>query len=318
MTDRRMDDPGAASDAPEVTAPRRRTEPARAEPVGTEPSTAEPEVTKRRAHGPRAAEPWASELWRGLVVEARVVHAILLRETRTRFGAYRFGYLWALVDPVLIILTFFGLFALLDRAAPFGMDVFSFVATGLIPYRLFASCAAQVGEAINGNRALLYYPRVLPIDLVIARGLFELTTYAAVFVVLMSAHALYHQELAVQSPLAVIAGLTLAAVLGTAVGLVFCSLGVVASSVDRARGPLLRPLFWVSGVFFTAASLPEEVRALALLNPVMHTVELVRAGWFATYGDEHVNMIYLLQWILGVGLAGLLLERNVRHRIQLT
>lgn len=267
----------------------------------------------------RAAEEGTGvSLVRGLIVQSEVVHAIILRETRTRFGAYRFGYLWAIVDPVIIILTFFGLFALLDRSSPFGMDVFSFVATGLIPYRLFASCAAQVGEAINGNRALLYYPRVLPIDLVIARGIFELVTYSAVFVALMSCHAFYFQEIVVESALHVIAGLVLAALLGTAVGLVFCSLGVVANSVDRARGPILRPLFWVSGVFFTAASLPDEVRGLVLLNPVVHAVELVRAGWFPTYGDEYADPTYILAWILAVGLCGLIAERRVRHRIRLT
>jgi capsular polysaccharide transport system permease protein len=255
---------------------------------------------------------------RGLVVQSEVVHAIILRETRTRFGKSRFGYMWALVDPVVIILTFFGFFSLLKRSAPLGMDIFSFMATGLIPYRLFASCAHQVGESINGNRALLYYPRVLPLDLAIARGLFELTTYSVVFLGLMGCHALYFQELAVESPLHVIAGLVLASLLGTTVGLVFCSLGVLSNSVDRARDPLLRPMFWVSGVFFTVATLPIEVQGLALLNPIIHCVELVRAGWFHSYGAEHVDLSYLLQWILGLALVGLILERAVRRRIQLT
>jgi capsular polysaccharide transport system permease protein len=255
---------------------------------------------------------------RGLVVQSEVVHAIILRETRTRFGAYRFGYLWAIADPALIILTFFTLFTVMGRSAPFGMDIFSFVTTGIIPYRLFSSCASQVGEAINGNRALLFYPRVLPIDLVIARAVFELVTYSAVFVVLMMAHALYFQELLVDSPVHVIAGLLLAALLGTAVGLVFCGLGVVSKSVDKARGAVLRPLFWVSGVYFTVAALPERLRDLALLNPITHCVELVRAGWFESYDLEYTDPMFVLRVILGIMVVGLVLERSVRSRIQLS
>jgi len=34
---------------------------------------------------------------RGLVVQGEVIHALILRETRTRFGAYQLGYLWALL-----------------------------------------------------------------------------------------------------------------------------------------------------------------------------------------------------------------------------
>lgn len=270
------------------------------------------------ATGANVMPGFAKELGHGLVVHARVVYAIILRETRTRFGAYRFGYLWAIIDPVLIMLTFFGLFTLLKRASPFGMDMFAFLATGLIPYRLFANCAAQVGESINGNKALLYYPRVLPLDLVVARGIFELVTYSAVFLALMTVHAFYYQRVIVESPLHVILGLTLAALLGSAVGLVFCSAGVLAKTIDRARAPLLRPLFWISGVFFTAESIPEDVRPLALINPILHAVELVRGGWFTTYDVTYADPGYLLNCILGVALCGLLLERNVRKRIQLT
>ncbi|MCA9618271.1 MAG: ABC transporter permease [Myxococcales bacterium] len=263
---------------------------------------------------------WREELSllaRGLVVQAEVVHAVFLRETRTRFGNYRLGYLWAIADPIIIIATFYTFFRLLGRSAPLGMDVFEFLTTGLLPYRLFASCAAQVGEAVNGNRALLFYPRVLPVDLAIARGLFEFVTYTTVFIVLMGGHALYTQHLAIESPLHVIAGLLLLALLGTAVGLVFCAIGVVWSSADKARGAILRPFFWISGVFFTMSMLPGNIQALASLNPIIHGVELVRGGWFVGHGLEHASLTYLLRVILGLTLAGLLLERYTRPRIEL-
>ncbi len=257
-------------------------------------------------------------LLRGLVVQAEVVHAIILRETRTRFGAQRLGYLWAIIEPVLVILTFYGLFRLAGRTAPAGMDVWSFVATGLVPYRLFASSAGRVAEAVNGNKAVLYYPQVLPLDLAIARGVLEAATFAAVFALLMGGHALWSGSFAVDSMLVTLAGLGLAALLGATLGLVFCALGQIWPTVDRARGPLLRPLFWVSGVFFTAAALPDHVRRIFSWNPVFHTVELVRAGWFEGYGAEHADPVYALRWILGLALAGLLLERRVRRRIELT
>jgi len=255
-------------------------------------------------------------LLRGLVVQSEVVHAVFMRETRTRFGQYRMGYLWAIADPAIVILTIAGFFALVNRAAPYGMDIYSFIATGIIPYKLFASSAQQVGESVNGNRALLFYPRVLPIDLALARGLFELATYAAVFIVLMGLHGLYFQQLVVDEALYVIAGLTLASLLGTATGLVFCAIGVMSRTADRARGPLLRPLFWISGIFFTVDALPAHVRPLAGLNPVIHCAELVRSGWFVSYEDTYVDTSYVCLWILGLSVLGLILERHVRRKIE--
>lgn len=255
---------------------------------------------------------------RGLVAQGEVVHALVLREIRTRFGEHKLGYLWALLEPITVILTFWGLFHIADRPAPAGMDVFSFITTGFVPYQLFASTARRVAESINGNQALLYYPPVQPLDLVIARAALEGATLAAVFLVLMLLHAAYLQELRVDSALATLGGLVLSWLLGAAVGLVFCCLSQFSNVVDRARGPLLRPLFWISGIFFTAESLPPAFQAVALHNPVLHAIELVRAGWFSSYGAEHVDLAYVLEWIGGAALTGLVLERVVRRRIEMS
>lgn len=246
-----------------------------------------------------------------------VVHAIVLREIRTRFGSQKLGYLWALLEPSIVIVTFYWFFRITDRQPPAGMDLFSFIATGVVPYTLFANSVVRVSEAINGNKSLLYYPQVRPIDLVMARSALEAATFAAVFLLLLGGRALYVQELRVDSPLHVIAGMAMASLLGTGFGMIFCALGQIAPSVERARGPMMRPLFWVSGIFFTVGMLPEEVRAVMLLNPVLHATEMVRDGWFSGYVGYQVAT-YQVSWVLSLLLVGLLLERAVRRKIEMT
>jgi capsular polysaccharide transport system permease protein len=197
------------------------------------------------------------------------------------------------------------------------MDLFSFIATGVVPYTLFSSSVRRVAEAINGNKSLLYYPQVRPIDLVMARSALEAATFSAVFLLLLGGRALYVQELQVESPLHVIAGMATASLLGTGFGMIFCALGQIAPSVDRARGPLMRPRFWISGIFFTAEMVPEAMRDVALANPVLHATELVRAGWFHDYSARHVELGYVAAWLLALLFAGLLLERAVRRKIEM-
>jgi capsular polysaccharide transport system permease protein len=255
---------------------------------------------------------------RGLLVQSEVVYAILLRETRTRFGANKLGYLWALLQPTAMIFTFYVLFTVVGREAAPGMAPFAFLATGIVPYLLFASSASRVAEAINGNKALLFYPHVQPLDLVIARSLLEAVTYAGVFIVLMGLHGVYQQELQIHSSLLIVVGFVLASLFGTTLGLVFCGLGQLSNAVDKARGPIMRPFFWVSGLFFTANSLPDAAREIVLFNPVLHAVELVRDGWFPAYEAVHASPAYVLAWSLGLAFAGLSLERVVRRRIEVT
>lgn len=255
------------------------------------------------------------DAWMG---QFEVVHALAIRETRTRYGAHRLGYFWAVVEPALFILTFFLVFEVAGREAPVGMSVFTFLATGVLPYLLFAKTTEQVANAINGNKALLFYPQVSPLDLVIARVFLEFVTYFVVFAVLMTIESLYEQRFIVDDPLLVVGGFFLASLLGTGLGLLFCGLAQFSNVVDRARGPIMRPFFWVSGIFFTATTLPLEARSLLLHNPVLHATELTRAGWFTRYEPTFADFSYAVSWALGLLLVGLVLERVVRRRIQVT
>lgn len=254
----------------------------------------------------------------GLGGQVEVIWALVLRETRTRFGKNQLGYLWALFEPLLIIGTFYLLFRFASRQPGAGMDVYSFISTGFVPYLMFRSTADRIASAIEGNRGLLFYPHVKPLDLSFARAVLEAGTYVGVFIVLMGSHAIYHERLVIDDIFLVLQGLALAWGLGFTLGLVFCSLGVVSSVMDRTKGTLLRPFFWTSGIFFTANELPGGARDVLLYNPVLHAVELVRGGWFPDYTVRYADPFYVVTWILVLCLGGLVLERVVRRRIEVT
>ncbi|MDQ3034645.1 MAG: ABC transporter permease [Myxococcota bacterium] len=259
-----------------------------------------------------------SSLLRGLRVQARVVGALALRETRTRFGGHALGYVWALAEPVFWIFTFYGLYVLLNRRVPERLDVFAFLATGMIGYELVMKTQDRVSASISGNKALLFYPQVQPLDLVIARVALELATYVVILVILLGGNALFRGELEIASILVLTFGLLLATLLGGSLGLVLAAAQLVFPTVERMKGPLMRPLFWISGLFFTAHVLPIRMREIFLWNPIFHCLEIVRAGWFPGYRGEHASPGYVMAWILVLAFIGLTLERSLRHRIEVT
>jgi capsular polysaccharide transport system permease protein len=139
-----------------------------------------------------------------------------------------------------------------------------------------------------------------------------------VFGILMAARALWVGEFNVSDPLKLLIGFALASGLGSSLGLIFMGLSQLAPFTERTRGPMLRPFFWVSGIFFTANHLSGTFRDVALMNPVLHAIEYVRDGWFVDYTAHHANPYYPLVWILGLTFFGMSLERVVRRRIELT
>ena len=58
---------------------------------------------------------------RGALTQVHVVVAVLLRETKTRFGDNQLGYLWAFLEQGLMVGMFAAFFSLFGRLAPPGM-----------------------------------------------------------------------------------------------------------------------------------------------------------------------------------------------------
>lgn len=258
------------------------------------------------------------EIMDGAATQARVVYALSLRETRTRFGKHRLGYLWALLEPLFWIGTFWVMFTVLGRESAAGMDLIPFLATGVIPYNLCVGTADRVSVAIDANKALLFYPQVQPLDLVYARVALEFATYIAVLIIILGGYSLYLGSFTIDSLLTTLVGLIIATTLGGALGLVMSAASVVYPVVQRIKGPLMRPLFWVSGLFFAASVLPSNVRGYLLWNPILHCTEIVRDGFFPQYHAQGASVSYVMMWILGLAFVGLTLERRVRAKVEVT
>ncbi len=253
-----------------------------------------------------------------LLVQIQVVYALVLRETRTRFGQNRLGYLWAILEPLLFIATFALVFRGFGRTAPERMPVVPFLATGFMPYLLFRETSGRGMLAIEANRGLLFYPLVRPLDLVLARMTLEIATNLLAFALIIAGYCVFTAQFEVSDPLQVLAGLGLSAGIGATLGLVLCAASVFSPAVERLHGPLIRPLFWFSGLMYPTGQLPLHYRNLLTYNPIVHAVELTRAGYFHGYRADHVGISYPLTWIVALAFLGLALERIARKRLVLS
>jgi len=253
-----------------------------------------------------------------VLTQIQVVYALILRETRTRFGQNRLGYLWAILEPVFFVTTFALVYRILGRAAPARMPIVPFLTTGFMPYLLFRESSGRGMHAIEANRGLLFYPQVRPLDLIVARSTLEVATNILAFGLIVAVYSTYTGSLDISDPLQVLVGLGLAAGIGSSLGLTLCAASVFSSSIERLHGPLIRPLFWFSGLMYPTAQLPSGYRKLLAYNPIVHCVELTRTGYFRGYRADHVGPIYPLVWIAALLFLGLALERAARRRLVLS
>ncbi len=250
----------------------------------------------------------------GVAVIAHVVVALMLRETKTRYGRHRGGYLWAVAEPIIYIALFVLISEAAGRTAARDGSTAANFASGVLAFMLFRDIVQRCMTAVSGNRGLLMHPVVTPLDIVVARTLLEVATSLVVTgIVALGIAALWGNSLPA-SPLFLLGVLLVATLLGLPFGLLFGAASGVWPVIERLVAPLMRVAFLASGVFFVPASMPSEVRAVLLWNPVLHVTEAARGAWFAVPPETYGSLCYpiAIAWLLlPFGLAA---ERVARSR----
>lgn len=252
-----------------------------------------------------------------LLTHLRVVWAVLLRETRTRFGRRRAGYLWALIEPGIQIALFLLIFIVLrGREGVFGMSTAMFLTTGIIPFMFFQKTYRQVSSAATGNKALLGFPQVKVFDLTMARALLEGATYILVFIVFLGILAYWEGGTVLPvNLLEVLAALILLWAAGIGLGLIVQSIRPVMDSFSSTINAAVRLLYLTSGVIFAAAMLPQHLQVYVLYNPFMHLIEIVRHNFNPALQVDGVSIYYPLACFSIMLLFGLALDRTMREKM---
>lgn len=257
-----------------------------------------------------------TEFFYALGMQSRVVHAFILRETRTRFGRTRLGYLWALFEPVAYILTMVGIFSALGRGAPIDVDITLFFFSGIVPWLMFSKMLTGLSSAIDANQQLLTYPQVKTLDIMIARMILEFSTLFAVAVIYLLATNLLGTFQGVEHITATITGLLLVSLLGAALGMIGGAAKLYVPAYSQFQGVLSRILFFTSGIFFVADGLPGGLQEWLWYNPVLHLVEWVRSSFFYGFESRFYDLRYPFGCILFLLFIGLSAERVSRHKLR--
>ena len=266
-------------------------------------------------HASDAPRTTLADVREALSTQFRVITALILRETKTRYGEHKLGFLWALLEPLIMVGIFVGIFSAIRTDDPGGMPLVQFMLTGIVPFTLFRDTFGQMQGAINQNKQLFAFPQVTTFDVIIARAILEILLLSGVFMLLLVGIHLAGWPINIERPLGVLAACALLGMLGIGVGFIFASLSPIWPSMKQVSSAVLgRPLFISSGLFFIADTIPSPVREYALYNPIMHMLELLRSAFFYEFESAHGDWGYATTWAICTLATGLLIHQAMRRR----
>lgn len=217
------------------------------------------------------------------------------------------GYFWALAEPVggVAVLTF--VFSLALRAPGLGDSFALFYASGFLPFSAFMDLSRKTATAIRFSKSLLYYPRVTFIDALLARIFLNSLTQLMIGAIFLACIIPFSRTHIFLNVPVLFWSYVMAISLAVGVGTINCYFFWRFPAWERIWSVITRPLFIGSAIFYTFESVPEGVKDIMWLNPLIHVVGQARAGIYILYEPSYISQTYVFGISATLTVFGLLL-----------
>jgi lipopolysaccharide transport system permease protein len=219
----------------------------------------------------------ARELWRS----RELVYFLAWRDIKVRYRQTVLGIAWAVLQPVLMMLVFTGIFSRLARVPSEGVPYPLFAFTALVPWTLFSTALAQSSASVVASQNLIrkvYFPRLaIPVSTMLS----ALVDFGLALLVLLALAAWYGVPLTPRvlwlPPLILLA---LAAALG--IGLWLSALNVLYRDVQYVIPFLTQLWLFATPIAYPSSLLDPRWRDVLALNPLAGVVEGFRWALLGT------------------------------------
>lgn len=229
----------------------------------------------------------------------KVIYAFILREFKTRFGAQKMGYLWMFLEPLLHVVILSIVFGFAGRVMGGGIPYPIFVILGILPWLMFNNIISKGMSAVAGNRALLIYPPVKLIDPFLSRVLVEviITTMVGTLIFLalpfLSSQNIINFEMNFKNLGLFVFYYMFFILFSASLSLVFLVLSEINESIKKVIAMITRPLYFLSGVFYSVNIVPMEYQWIFHYNPISNFLEAMRDNFFKSYSTTHYDLSYI-------------------------
>lgn len=238
-------------------------------------------------------------------IQKSVVFALFIRELKTRFGSYKGGYIWLLVEPLAHVIILSTIFSYLRHPTLSVIDVPVYIVTGIVPFLMFKNITLRVMDSVDANRGLFAYRQIKPMDTYIARTLLDGFLSIAVFGILLAAMAWLGRDIPFRNPLVIGCVFALLILMGLGLGMIFSIITHYLPESKTLLRLIFLPLFLLSGILFPLAAIPQQYLPFIIWNPLLHAIEILRSAFFMQYHVvEDVSLLFFILAALVVTFLG--------------
>lgn len=217
------------------------------------------------------------------------------REVRARYKGSALGFLWSLLNPLMMMAIYSLIFAVYMRIQIPNYALFLFC--GLLPWNWFSTSINNASAAIVANSNLIkkvYFPlEILPLVNVTT----NLVNFMLSLPVLFLFMAFFHVPLTwnvLYLPLLI----AIQFLLTLGFSLILCTLNAFYRDVEQLLSPLMMAWFYLTPVVYQAKSIPAKFQLFFYANPMAPLVASYQAVLFEGRAPNLVHLSYCV--VLGI------------------
>ncbi|MFT6534978.1 MAG: ABC-2 type transport system permease protein [Alpinimonas sp.] len=221
---------------------------------------------------------------------SRYRHALwllTLRDLKVRYSTSVLGYVWSILDPLLMSLIYWFVFTQVFQRTAGVEPYIVFLLAGLLPWMWFISSISDATRAFQRSAKLVRstsIPRTIWVtSIVLGKGIEFLFALPVLALFAIFAGATLSWEV-IFFPFAII----LQTILSVGIGLIVAPLVVFFRDLERAVKLILRFLFYASPIIYAFGNLPVAAQPFAAFNPIVGIFSLYRSAFFPDELDWNV------------------------------
>ena len=190
-------------------------------------------------------------------------------------------------------------------------NIVVFIVSGFSLAFLFRNVAMKALSGLK-LRAPLYYPRVKPLDILMALSINDFRALATLSLAGIGLVWLATWSFRLDSPGLAISVYVITVIMAMGFGLCVIFLAGLNKYISKIVKRLInRTIIFTSGIFFATFELPEYTRPFVTWNPILHAVELFRYSMNNDYPIPDISLGYLISCsMLLIGFSLILYRTN--------
>jgi len=210
------------------------------------------------------------------------------KEIRGKYKGSFLGVLWSFVNPLLMVLVYAIVFPYILRIQEDNYVIFLIVAT--IPWTFFTTCISQGTTTVLANGPLLkkvYFPRsILPISVVTSGLINFLISCFIIFLFLIFSGVGFSAYMFLLPVIIIIEY-----ILALAVVFVLSAINVYVRDVEYIVNFIIMMLFYATPILYPFSLIPEKVRFIFNVNPMVHIVNAYRDILYYQKMPDMINLL---------------------------